>query len=47
MQILEKKGLNAKGNQITNMIDSYMVTVKKDGIIIGHLLQKKYLELAE
>jgi len=46
MQILGKKGLNAKGNQIMKVIDSYTVALKKYGIIVGHLLQK-YLELAE
>ena len=40
MRILDKNGLNAKENQKMKVIDTLMVAVKKDEIIIGHLPQK-------
>jgi len=46
MQLLEKNGLNVKGKP-DNKSDRYMVAVKKDGIIIGHLLREISLKLAE
>jgi len=42
MWLLEKNSLNAKGNQITQVIHTYTVAVKKDGFC-----HKKYLELVE